>query len=114
MREKNVKIVGIVAWLTAAFLAGFLLGSEAHAQEGGAVCTDDRKAAVAKLADTYSEARVNIGLAANGSVIEVFATKDGSTFTIALTRPDGLLCMMAAGKNWEAVPFKLPEKGGGT
>ena len=94
---------------------GPLVAAAAHAQEGGVVCTSDRKEALAKLGATYSEARVHMGLATNGSMIEVFTTIDGTTWTIALTRPDGLLCMMAAGEHWETFPFNLPEaEGSGT
>lgn len=106
MKRRTAIAIGVTVWALAT-LATIFLPLPAHAQEGGAVCTDDRKAAVAKLAGTYNEAPVNIGLASNGSVIEVFATEDGSTFTIALTWPNGLVCMMAAGENWESVPFKL-------
>lgn len=83
-----------------------LMTRPAHAQ---IVCTEDRKDAVARLASKYQEAPVSIGLAANGSIIEVFATRDGKTFTISLTTPEGMMCMMAAGENWESIPFKLSE-----
>jgi len=29
------------------------------------------------------------------------------TFTIILTRPNGLTCVMAAGENWEDLPKRL-------
>ena len=57
-----------------------------------------RRAVIANLEKTYSEAPVSIGLASNGSVIEVLASPSGS-FTIILTQPNGLACVMAAGEN---------------
>lgn len=66
----------------------------------------ERRAVVANLEKTYSEAPVSIGLASNGSVIEVLASPSGS-FTIILTQPNGLSCVMAAGENWENLPKRL-------
>ncbi len=47
-----------------------------------------------------------MGLASNGAVIEVLASPSGS-FTIILTQPNGLSCVMAAGENWENLPKRL-------
>ncbi len=41
-----------------------------------------------------------IGLTGNGSVIELFTTGDGSTWTIVITSPDGLSRVVAAGESW--------------
>ena len=105
MREKHVKVIGIVAWLIAAFLAGFLFGSEVHAAEP--LCVQ-RKTALKSLEKTFSEEPVSMGLASNGSVIEVLASPSGS-FTIILTLPNGLSCVMASGENWENLPLKSKE-----
>ena len=66
----------------------------------------ERRVVVENLEKTYSEAPVSIGLASNGSVIEVLASPSGS-FTIILTRPNGVACVMAAGENWENLPKRL-------
>ena len=66
----------------------------------------ERRAVVENLDQTYSEAPVSLGLASNGSVIEVLASPSGS-FTIILTQPNGLSCVMAAGENWENLPKRL-------
>ncbi len=66
----------------------------------------ERRAVVANLENTYSEAPVSMGLASNGSVIEVLASPSGS-FTIILTQPNGLSCVMAAGESWEDLPKQL-------
>ncbi len=55
---------------------------------------------VKQLGDAYAEAPVAIGLTGNGSVIELFTTGDGSTWTIVITSPDGLSRVVAAGENW--------------
>ncbi len=66
----------------------------------------ERRAVVANLEKIHSEAPVSIGLASNGAVIEVLASPSGS-FTIILTQPNGLTCVMAAGENWENLPKQL-------
>ncbi len=96
----------MVRYLTA-ILGALLIGwgafsSSAQAQ---AMC-GERDAIVASLEKIYSEAPVSIGLGSNGAIIEIFASPSG-TFTIVLTRPNGLTCVMAAGENWEDLPDRL-------
>ena len=67
-----------------------------------------RNDVVANLEKGYAERPVSIGLASNGAVIEVFVSTidkavGGKSFTILMTRPDGLSCLMAVGNNWETV-----------
>ncbi|MEN8197348.1 MAG: hypothetical protein ABFS30_12680 [Pseudomonadota bacterium] len=61
------------------------------------------------LSGKYSEEPVAMGLATNGSLVEVLASSAGSSFTIVYTTPDGLTCMMAAGSNWETVKQQLAD-----
>lgn len=61
------------------------------------------------LSGKYSEEPVAMGLATNGSVIEVLASSAGGSFTIVYTTPDGLTCMMAAGSNWESVKQQMAD-----
>ena len=63
----------------------------------------ERNVVIASLEKTYSEVPASMGLENTGGVIEVLAAPDGS-FTILITRPNGLSCIMAAGENWENVP----------
>lgn len=55
-----------------------------------------------KLSDTYRETPQSIALAANGSIVEVARSGNG-TWTILLTNPTGVTCLMAAGTNWETI-----------
>jgi hypothetical protein len=97
-------MVRYLTTILGALLIGWsAISSPAQAQ---AMC-GERGAVVANLEKTYSEAPVSIGLASNGSVIEVLASPSGS-FTIILTQPNGLSCVMAAGENWENLPKRLP------
>ena len=45
-----------------------------------------------------------MGLANNGGVIEILSSGAGKSWTIILTMPNGVTCMIAAGDSWEALP----------
>lgn len=57
-----------------------------------------------RLAQVYSEDPVALGIATNGGMLEVLSTKNGSTWTIIITMPDGRSCMFASGESWQSVP----------
>jgi hypothetical protein len=55
------------------------------------------------LTQNFAEVPTALGLQSNGQLIQVFASKDGTTWTIVATRPDGLSCIVALGQHWEAL-----------
>jgi len=59
-----------------------------------------------QLEQRYAEAPVGGGLAQTGKLLQVFAAKDGSSWTVILTRPDGISCIVAAGRQWYTVARK--------
>lgn len=65
-------------------------------------CTD-RTQAISHLAGRYAETPVAMGLAANGSVLEVLASQSGESWSILVTMPNGQTCLIASGENWEKV-----------
>lgn len=58
---------------------------------------------VKELSDKYQESGRAIGIAGQINLVEVFASKAG-TWTILLTTPQGITCVMAAGSSWEDLP----------
>lgn len=97
----------MVRYLTAIF--GALLigwGAFSSSAQAQTMC-GERSTVVASLEKTYSETPVSMGLASNGAVIEILASAKTGTFTIILTRPNGLSCVMAAGESWEDLPKRL-------
>ncbi len=74
------------------------------------VCAN-RDIIITRLQQDYSEAPSAIGMADNGAVIEVLATKDGTTWTILMTTPDGVSCVVATGEAWEGIPGDQIAKG---
>ena len=53
------------------------------------------------LSANFKEAPVAMGLTANGGLLEVVASKDGS-WTIIVTTPNGLSCGVASGESWQS------------
>lgn len=59
---------------------------------------------VRHLATVYAETPVALGTATNGGVVELFISKDGRSWTLIVTAPDGVACMIAAGEDWNRLP----------
>ncbi len=68
-----------------------------------------RTAVVELLGDRYSEQSVGLGIAQNGGIIELFTSKDGTTWTMLLTMPNGMSRMIATGKYWMQITPLLGE-----
>lgn len=52
------------------------------------------------LGQRAHEVQSALALANNGSLLEVFTTDDRSTWTIFLTMPNGISCVIGAGETW--------------
>ncbi len=55
---------------------------------------------VQQLSRTYAEEPMALGLGSDGSVMELFTSKDGKTWTLVRIMPNGTSCMMAGGESW--------------
>ncbi len=55
-----------------------------------------------KLKQRYDEMPSALGIASNGRLVEVFTSPNG-TWTIVLTRPDGVSCLLAVGQDWQTM-----------
>ncbi len=84
------------------FLAAALLFVATSAQATPRNCYP-RDVVVKRLATGYGEARQAIGLNANGSILEIFASAKTGTWTVVITLPNGIMCLMASGENFEWV-----------
>jgi hypothetical protein len=89
-------------------LGGMILASDIAF--GNTQC-DARDRVVAMLAERYGETRRSVGIAGQNAVMEVYAATGTGTWTIAITLPDGQMCLMASGSNFETVAEELPAKG---
>lgn len=64
-----------------------------------------------ELAAKYGEARQSMGLAADATVMELYASLETGTWTLTVTLPDGVTCLVAAGSNFQTVSVQEPAKG---
>ena len=55
------------------------------------------------LAMKFSETPVAIGVSGDGGVMEVLSSDTGGSWTIIITKRDGISCVIAAGENWERI-----------
>jgi len=65
-----------------------------------------RDKVLSALGDKYNETPSSMGLASNGSIVEILVSTEG-TWTIIATMPNGLSCLVAAGDYWEKIPGKV-------
>jgi len=94
----------VFTFVLAVLLAGSvatLTGSD-PVRAQGAVC-DKRKDVMSHLARKYSELPVALGVANNGGLVELLTTEKGTTWTLIITLPNGLTCLLAAGESWESM-----------
>lgn len=77
----------------------------------GAPQCDSREAVTALLNDRYGETRRSVGLAGPAAVMEVYASDETGTWSITMTLPDGRMCLMASGSDYQPVSEGLPPGG---
>ena len=86
--------VGIVLW---AFPAA------------AAVC-GPRTEIVSRLLAGHAEIAVSMALGTDGNIYETYAS-DERTWTLVVTRPTGLACVIATGNGYEFIPTQLDDRG---
>ncbi len=67
-----------------------------------------RDMVIEQLADTFGESRQSVGLGGQGHVVETFASTETGTWTITVTLPSGLTCLVASGQAYEVLAEALP------
>ena len=85
--------------ILAALLGGILLS----ALPAEASICGPRDRVLWSLKKNYREQPIAHGLTNTGGVAEVIVSPNGGTWTILLTMPDGMTCLLAAGENWEKI-----------
>ncbi|WP_294609562.1 hypothetical protein [Roseovarius sp.] len=71
----------------------------AHAQ--GLACLA-RDALVEQLEGRYREHLTGGGLQNPQQLLEVWTSSESGSFTVFITRPDGVSCIVATGRHWNA------------
>ncbi|MEO0680808.1 MAG: hypothetical protein AAF192_10365 [Pseudomonadota bacterium] len=101
-----MKLRSLPLLLGAATLVGATLSFSPAAAESGpraSIC-GERNAVVKRLEAEFGETRRGYGLQRGASVVEVFASEDSGSWTIIVTNPAGVSCLVAAGQNWAPTP----------
>ena len=93
----------MVRKLTAA-LSALLIGWGALSSTVRAdVVCGQRGDIIARLHKKYAEVPEAMGLSSNGTVVEVLTSESG-TWSILVTHPNGVSCLLAIGEGWENLP----------
>jgi hypothetical protein len=67
----------------------------------------ERAKIVGWLGINYKEAPVATGLSNKGALVEVLSSADGETWTILITKPDGISCIVDTGQAWQPKPHEM-------
>jgi hypothetical protein len=92
MNMKNVVLAALLGLIPA------VAQSQTAAQNCG-----PRDVVIMALAERYGEGRQGIGLGGNQQVVEIFANLDTGTWTITVTLPTGIMCLVASGQSYESL-----------
>ena len=104
-------ILAQAALIAAALIAATLImstWSTARAQVPRVPC-EVRSKLVERLAATYKETSVATGLAHDGKLVEVLTNASGETWSIIVTSPQGLSCLVATGEDWRKFESLIAE-----
>ncbi len=86
---------------------GIMVLAAQHLQAQTRNCAP-RADVVRQLAQDYGETRRGVGLARQGAMMEVFASDNSGSWTITMTLPDGVTCLVASGQFYEPVSEAMP------
>ncbi|WP_069299496.1 hypothetical protein [Neptunicoccus sediminis] len=83
-----------------------VFGMAALAPPVAAAPCGPRAEIVTHLAQTYQEVRRGAGLSSATRVVELWSSAQTGSFSILLSYPNGMACVLATGSNWsDATPF---------
>lgn len=69
-----------------------------------------RDVLAARLETKYGEAVLGRGLTAEGAMVEIWASPGTGTWSIVVTSPAGLACLLGAGTDWSVIAPPKPDR----
>jgi hypothetical protein len=96
-------------FVAAAAVAALSINPIQVAAQQTAPCAE-RNNVVDTLGSQYKESPRAIGLVSQEAVLEVFVSESGS-WTVVVTDPKGVSCVLAAGQSWEEIPVSSNNPG---
>lgn len=76
----------------------FWIAQSAQAQSANC---GERARIVQQLQSRFGEQRQGMGMQGADAIIEVFVSAQTRSWSILLTRPNGISCLVAAGQGWD-------------
>ena len=70
-----------------------------------------REVVIQHLGERFGETRQTIGLGQENRVFETFASEESGTWTITVTLPNGVTCLVASGRGFERLDEELQPAG---
>ena len=95
-------------WKTLALSAGFALVTSAAAAQPQC---NERHTILELLATNYKETPVATGVTNNGRLVQVLTNARDGTWTLIMTTPKGMSCLVAAGQGWQTMEQVTLEPG---
>ncbi|MBR9863016.1 MAG: hypothetical protein GYB24_06195 [Rhodobacteraceae bacterium] len=87
--------------------SALVFGMAALAPPAAAAPCGPRAELVTYLAEKYQEVRRGAGLSSATRVVELWSSTQTGSFSVLLSYPNGMACVLATGTNWsEAPPFE--------
>jgi hypothetical protein len=87
---------------TGLLCVGMLAIDSARSPASAANLCTPRAAMIDALARKYHEQRRGMGIASRTGVLEFYVSQKG-TWTMVMSMPNGISCIVAAGKDWEEI-----------
>lgn len=84
-----------------------LVGVSSQALGQARACLDRAKL-LERLDVRFQEAPIARGLMQTGGVLEALSSADGSTWSLVVTHPNGMSCLVASGRYWQEIAPTAP------
>ncbi len=95
-------------WKTLALSAGFALVTSAAAAQPQC---NERQSVLERLANKYKESPVASGVTNSGRLVQVLTNARDGNWTLIITTPQGMSCLVTAGQGWQTMEKVTPEPG---
>jgi hypothetical protein len=102
-KHRRLRLLSLISLASTAVLLSVGLSSPVAAASDSPQYCGPRKALIKELSQRYHEVQVAIGVSNNGSLVEVLTSKDGLTWSIMISKPNGASCLVSVGEGWETL-----------
>lgn len=92
--------LGLGVTTIACAFSALLIGATPAAAQQGSLC-GKRDKVVAQLKSVHGESRQSVGLQRDARVMETYANRDTGSWTIIVSMPSGMACLVAAGEAFQ-------------